>query len=284
MVTDKTNPATTVHLPPILPATARLPINRCNLPAIIHGSLTYQRHPVALHIDGVSELHRDLFTRLDGLNEPPDRAHVFQDYMTVHFRLATLEDAGMDPEQGHPRARANYLRLLHGWLFDPDSREGAVLKGWVESRFGLLPRWHKGPVRHGDDAAYQAFLAERVMGLYNTNALEAQFDLLYAYCQYELARQYPQQSHLTLYRGINNVDEYEVLEGDLRKRAIVVMNNLNSFTGSRERAGEFGDYVLEIEVPLCKIVFYQGLLPGELEGEEEYMVIGGVYEVESSYL
>jgi NAD+--dinitrogen-reductase ADP-D-ribosyltransferase len=48
-----------------LPAAARLPLNRCNLPAVILGSLTYQRHPVPLEIDGVRAFHHDLFELLE---------------------------------------------------------------------------------------------------------------------------------------------------------------------------------------------------------------------------
>jgi hypothetical protein len=70
-----------------LPRSARLPINRCNLPAVILGSLTFQRHPTPLVIDGVAELHRDFFIRLDHLKLPHQRAEVFRDYMTVAFRL-----------------------------------------------------------------------------------------------------------------------------------------------------------------------------------------------------
>ena len=69
-----------------LPREARLSINRCNLPAVVLGGLTYQRHPSPLLIDGVAELHADLFRRL---NAVPDAAlaDVFRDYLTVHFRL-----------------------------------------------------------------------------------------------------------------------------------------------------------------------------------------------------
>jgi NAD+--dinitrogen-reductase ADP-D-ribosyltransferase len=59
----------------------------------------------------------------------------------------------------------------------------------------------------------------------------------------------------------------------------VLLNNLNSFTQSRERADEFGDYILSVEVPLPKVLFYNRLLPGMLKGEDELVVIGGVYEV-----
>jgi NAD+--dinitrogen-reductase ADP-D-ribosyltransferase len=32
-------------------------------------------------------------------------------------------------------------------------------------------------------------------------------------------------------------------------------------------------------VPIPKVFFYNRLLPGMLKGEDEYVVIGGVYEV-----
>ena len=34
---------------------------------------------------------------------------------------------------------ASYLKLLQGWGLDSNSAAGAVLKGWVESRFGIVP-------------------------------------------------------------------------------------------------------------------------------------------------
>jgi len=59
----------------------------------------------------------------------------------------------------------------------------------------------------------------------------------------------------------------------------VLFNNMVSFTSSRERAGEFGDYILEAEVPTTKVFFHCGLLPDQLKGEDEHLVIGGVYRV-----
>ncbi|MEI7430895.1 MAG: NAD(+)--dinitrogen-reductase ADP-D-ribosyltransferase, partial [Betaproteobacteria bacterium] len=64
-----------------LPRYARLPINRCNLPAVILGSLTFQRHPTPLHLDSVAELHPDLFRRLDIIANKADRAAAFCDYV-----------------------------------------------------------------------------------------------------------------------------------------------------------------------------------------------------------
>ena len=267
-------------LAPTLPASARLSINRCNLPAVILGGLTYQAHPVALEIDGIRAFHQDLFDVLEPLPHHRERAERFVDYMAVHFCLDDLEEAGLSPGRVRKsRRNANYLRMVRGWSFDSDGREGAVLKHWVETRFGLLARHHGGPLDGRDSDAYHHYLAEGSKGLYATNALEAQLDLLYTYCQYELARAHPDKTHLTLYRGINRIDEHELLErgGDGRYR--VLLNNLNSFTSARERADEFGDYILEAHVPLPKILFYNSLLPGMLRGEDEVVVIGGVYEV-----
>ncbi len=264
---------------PALPASVRLPINRCNLPAAILGSLSYQRHPQALKLDGVEELHRQLFERLAAIDTPAMRAECFMTYMDAAFCLQNPEAAGYSP--AHGRARANYLMLLRGWSFDADGREGAVLKGWVESRFGLLPRHHGGPIRDFSGPAYRHYLEQRSGGLYNSNSLEAQFDLLYAWCQYELARQWPQTTHLTLFRGVNRMEDYEELghAAQPRQHRILLLNSLNSFTSERERACEFGDHILKVRVPLAKIAFCHGLLPGKLCGEAEYGVVGGVYEV-----
>ena len=261
-----------------LPVHARLPINRCSLPAAILGSLSYQRHPVALTLDGVAELHRGLFDALDALPDPAARAQLFMTHMAAAFSLDHPEDAGHGGS-ARDRTRATYLRLLRGWAFDPDGQEGAVLKGWVESRFGLLPRFHGGPIRDLSGDAYRRYLEARSRGLYGANALEAQLDLLYTYCQVELARQHPGQTHLRLYRGVNRLADYEVLHEDGPDRRTVLLNSLNSFTPARERAGEFGDYILETQVPLPKIVFFHRLLPGMLRGEDEYAAIGGVAEV-----
>lgn len=263
-----------------LPANARSSINHCNLPPVILGSLTFQHHPAPLSLDGVTELHDALFRNLEQIDDAAQRAENFQDYMRSGFLLDHPEEAGLPDRPGKKsRRRADYLRILRGWLFDPDSKEAAVLKGWVESRFGLLPRNHQGPVGDINSLPYQAYLAARTRGLYNTNALESQLDLLYTYCQYEVYRQFPGQTHLTLYRGINRINEHEVLHQPARHNYILVLNNINSFTGNRERADEFGDYILEAKVPLSKLVYLPGLLPGRLSGEDEYLVIGGVYEV-----
>lgn len=263
----------------ILPAYARLPINHCNLPSVILGSLSFQQHPVALALDGVHVLHKALFEKLNTLDEHKNRAEYFMDYMVVHFRMNRLEEAGLGDGDNNKRVNADYLRLLRGWLFDADSRDAAVLKSWVERRFGLLTRYHKGDLGDYSDKNYQVYLHEQTRGLYATNALEAQIDLLYSYCQYELALKYAERQHIQLYRGINRIDSYEILKRNSKSQATVLLNNLNSFTSNYERANEFGDYILETDVPWQKILFYSDLLPGMFSGEEEMLVIGGVYKV-----
>ena len=264
-----------------LPRYARLPINRCNIPAVILGSLTFQQHPAPVRLDSVAELHADLFRRLDLVAGKAERATAFCDYVTVWFCLEQLEEAGLS-ERSKKRAKANWMRVLRGWSFDSDGREGAVLKGWVESRFGLIPRFHGEPLRDFSGAAYMRYQEMRSSGLYGTNALESQLDLLYAYSQYEFEREARETSsatsHIELYRGINRINEHEILSGN-GKRQVVLFNNLVSFTASRERASEFGDYILSTQVPKAKVFFSCDLLPGVLKGENEYLVIGGVYDI-----
>lgn len=263
---------------PRLPRQARLPINRCNLPADILGSLSFQHHPSPLVLDGVAELHRDLFAALDGLSGPEARARRFEDYLTVHFRLDRPEEMGLSPSARRARGKATWLKVLRGWLFNPDGLEAAVLKGWVESRFGLLPRHHREALRQPGDGPWRRYEEDRASGLYGTSALEAQLDLLFAFSQEEFARR-GGPPHLTLYRGTNRAHEYERIPDPAHPGAVLLLNNLTSFSASRERADEFGDVVLAVQVPTAKVFFHSGLLPGHFRGEEEYLVIGGLYRV-----
>lgn len=265
---------------PTLPREACLPVNRCNLPAVILGSLTFQQHPTPLSIDGVEVLHRDLLRRLDGIKDAGNRAQQFLDYMTVHFCLHEPEEAGLEKESRLDRSKADYLRLLRGWSFDAESRDAAVMKGWCESRFGLLPRFHEEPIHSSDDEAYHAYLHAYAQGLYNTNSLEAQLDLVYTYCQYELARQFPEQTHLTLYRGSNDIERMQQPGQSGGNHPLLLLNNLNSFSHSIERASEFGDQIVRIKVPLPKVFFYSELIPGYIRTENEVIILGGVYEYE----
>ena len=65
---------------------------------------------------------------------------------------------------------------------------------------------------------------------------------------------------------------------------LVRLNNLVSFTTSRERADEFGDWILEVNVPVVKLLFFPGLLSKPLlTGEGEVLALGGNYRVIASY-
>lgn len=268
-----------------LPVHARLPVNRCNLPAVILGSLTFQEHPVPLKLDGVEALHHEFFALLDAVHNASQRAGFFSRYMRASFYPDHPQPVAARPPRKKPaRDRADYLRMLRGWMFNPDGQEAAVLKSWVESRFGLLPRNHHGPLGDFSGENYQVYLAARSKGLYNTNALEAQLDLLYTYCQYEITRRHEAKKHLLLYRGINRIEEHEVLQRRNSHCYTLLLNNLNSFSADRERADEFGDYILKTQVPLYKLLYMPGLLPATLRGEDEYLAIGGVYRVHVSGL
>lgn len=265
-----------------LPLHARLPVNRCNLPSMILGSLTFQNHPTRLYIDGVDALHGDFFKELDLVEKAEQRAELFKAFMRASFYLDRPNDIGLNKHQRVKRDKADYLRMLRGWLFDSDAKEGAVLKSWVESRFGLLPRNHGGTLNDFNGENYQRYLAARSAGIYNTNAIEAQLDLLYTYAQYELTRRYPSHAHFKLYRGINRIKDHEVLDKPDKNTWVVILNNLNSFTADAERADEFGDQVINAQVPLSKLLYFPGLLPGTLKGEQEYLVIGGIYRVQTT--
>lgn len=57
------------------------------------------------------------------------------------------------------------------------------------------------------------------------------------------------------------------------------MNNMNSLTSSLERADEFGSTLYSVNIPIQKIFYFSGLLPGKLQAENEYLVIGGLYRI-----
>jgi len=255
------------------------PINRCNLPPWAIASRHFNANPQALEIQGVRMANPLLFRKLDELDNIEARGQQFHDYMDVKFQLHQWQE--QTSSSSRKSLKNSYLRFLRGWLFDSNSLEGAVFKGWVESRFGLLPLFHREPIAHMEDDAYQRFAYDRMKGAERTSAIFSQLDLLYEYVQYELRLRYPERTHLTLYRGVNDFSEHQILEQSGKHRVLLRLNNLNSFTDDFERAWEFGSKVLQAEVPLAKIVFACGLLPRSLfKGEGEVLVIGGEYELE----
>jgi NAD+--dinitrogen-reductase ADP-D-ribosyltransferase len=199
--------------------------------------------------------------------------------MSVKFQLHQWQNQE-ETSSARKSLKNSYLRFLRGWMMDSNSVEGAVLKGWVESRMGLAPTFHKVRIAGIHDEEYLQYAVERTRGSARTSAINSQLDLLYEYCQYELARRYPDRNNLTLYRGTYDRCEHDLLETLSKREEVVRLNNLNSFTTDEERAWEFGFIVWEVEVPLAKIFFYSELLPNSiLKGEDECLVIGGEYRV-----
>ena len=263
----------------VLPKSAYLSFSHCNIPAPILGSPEFQQYPVPLHLDSTACFHKVFFDQLDKIDHEIDRAGLFKKYMEVYFHIKALEQLHQNNMRNpNNRINTNYLTILRGWLFDSDNREGAILKGWVESRFGLLPKWHKEKITDADDLQYRIYLHERMSGIYNSNALESQLDLVYSYCQFELLKKYKTSKHITLYRGINRQIENEIKQNN----NVLLLNNINSFSSTRERADEFGDTTIEVKVPIFKVFYYSGLLPGILQGEDENIIIGGNYKVKIS--
>ena len=198
--------------------------------------------------------------------------------MSVKFHLHHWQEQSSDSAQ--TSIRNSYLKFLKGWKIDSNSVAGAVLKHWVESRIGIIPTFHKARIDDINSETYFDYTVDVMKGSAQTSAIQSQLDLLFEFGQFELPRKYPGVNAITLYRGTHDAEEYDILETLNKREQIVRMNNLVSFTNEEERAWEFGRTVWKTTVPLCKIFFYNDLLPGSiLKGEDEYMIIGGEYHV-----
>lgn len=256
---------------------AHVSFNYCTLPPWVISSHHFNDNPQPLSIQGVREGSRFLFDRLATIDSQDERALVFNDYMSVKFQLHHWQDQTATARKS---IKNSYLRFLRGWMMDSNSIEGAVLKRWVESRIGIPPTFHRAPIADIHGQAYFDFSVDVMKGSSRTNAIQSQLDLLYEYCQFELARKYPHSPTIHLYRGTFDASEHTVLQQIGKREQIVRLNNLVSFTSDEERAWEFGTTVWDVVVPLCKVFFYNDLLPGSImKGEGEYLVIGGEYRV-----
>lgn len=251
--------------------------NRCNLPPWVIASRHFDEDPRPIELQGVRAENAGLFRALDALDDPDARARVLDDWLSVRFQLHQWRREETAPARRS--LRNSYLRFLRGWGMDANSVEGAVLKGWVESRIGIAPTFHHLPLR-GDAAAWARYAADRTRGHACTSAIDAQLDVVYAFTQYELARRCPGQRWLTLWRGQNDLQAHEVVERLGPREWVLRLNNLCSFTDDRERAWEFGSVVLEARLALPRVFFAGHLLPRSiLRGEREHLVIGGELRV-----
>ena len=250
------------------------------LPAALLASTDFNDTPRTLHIAGTREANHQLFEYLDRCADSLAAANVFQDWMDVLFGFEPEQRRGVGGD-GRRRFHSSYLRLLKGWAFDANGPEAAVLKGWVESRFGLFPTFHKSVMERFSAPAWIGYVEEKMSSRFHNNSINMQLDLLYEFCQWALARFHCHaREHITLYRGTNSFDEHPVLTRPDKRHAVIRLNNLVSFTSDRDIACEFGDWILEAAVPRAKILFFNALLPMHaLRGEAEYLVIGGDYRV-----
>jgi NAD+--dinitrogen-reductase ADP-D-ribosyltransferase len=243
-------------------------------------SRDFVENPRPVEIQGVRASNARLFATLDAIPDPEERARRFDDYVSVTFQLHHWE------EQSTAAARRSlknsYLRFLRGWGVDSSSVEGAVLKGWVESRMGIPPTFHRETIQGTGGEGHARYVLDRMKGSERTSAIHAQLDLLYTFTQYELARRRPGERWLTLWRGQNDAADHEIVEVLGRREWWVRLNNLCSFTDDRERAWEFGSTVWEARVPVPRIFFVGEFLPRSiLKGEREHLVVGGETRVRS---
>ncbi len=248
-------------------------------PALL-ASVSFNAAPQPLHVAGVHAHHAPLFNALEHTAGADEARALFAHYMREMFAL------GRPAADDSRRWRASYLKLLQGWGLDANGPAGAVLKGWAESRFGLLPAFHKAPLGRFPSAAWVAYLQDKGTSRYHNHQILHQLDLLFEFCQWMLARHrlLGDGPRVTLWRGSNRIEE-QVVAGSLQaRRCTVRLNNVVSFSTTREQAGCFGDWLLRAQVPVCKLLLVPGLLDTRsLQGEAEVLAIGGLYEVEACY-
>lgn len=248
----------------------------CNLPPAVLASQAFQVDPSPIEIKGIRQAEGSLFDLLDKLEDPEARREAFHDYMAVRFQIGQQSAA---PEGSERAPARDYIHFLLGWRIDSNGRSGAVLKSWIETRFGLRATYHGGILAEAPAARKKYQLDRRYA---EPRRIAVQLDLAYTWCQYELARRWPRERWMTLYRGTHDPQEYAVHREGGGDGTLVGLNNLSSFTSDPEIAWEFGSSVWQVRVPLPKIVFFGGLLPRNwLECEKEYLVLGGEYRVKN---
>lgn len=266
--------------------------NLVGVPARVLASTAFNAHPVPLSIAGTRECHPGLFSLLARCQGLSDAAEVFVHYLDIAFGLrspAAHEAADLGPAERR-RWRSSWRKLLQAWGMDNASPAGAVLKGWVESRFGLVPTHHRQPLQRFPSPAWVTYLEEKTFSRLHNNNIHQQLDLLFEFCQWALQRfglpghAVAGAPHVRLWRGSTRCDE-QLVAGTLQNRQCTVrLNNLVSFSLSAEDAGCFGDWVFEVLVPASKLLVFPGLLTGQvLQGEQEVLALGGDYEVVARY-
>jgi NAD+--dinitrogen-reductase ADP-D-ribosyltransferase len=264
--------------------------NLVGVPARVLASTAFNARPTPLVIAGTFAAHRTLFELLDACGDLNEAHDMFSHYLHVAFGLRKPEPHELAALSVYEqrRWRSSWRKLLQGWGMDSNGPAGAVLKGWVESRFGLSPAFHKAPLERFPSPAWVNYMQEKVASRYHNNNIYQQLDLLYSFCQWALRRVRDDSGkaaqHLQLWRGSNQFEE-QLLSGSLQARHCTVrLNNVVSFSLSEEDASCFGDWVMEVQVPVAKVLVFPDLLPGQvLQGEQEVLALGGDYEVTARY-
>jgi NAD+--dinitrogen-reductase ADP-D-ribosyltransferase len=163
--------------------------NLVGIPTPLLGATIFNDHPKALRINGVREMNRQFFGVMLGESEDlADAGEAFRIYMEAMFGLEPEQQEKRVARDGVRRFRSSYLRLLKGWGYDNNSREGAVMKGWVESRFGLFPTFHKEAILKFSSAAWANYIEEKMSSRFHNNSIYTQLDVMYEFCQYCLDR------------------------------------------------------------------------------------------------
>ena len=261
--------------------------NLVGIPARMIGSAAFNANPQPLHIPGVLESNRGMFSLLERSQTADDAREVFEHYMRMMFGLEKIKLVeGNEGVSERRRWRSSYLKLMQGWGLDSNAPAGAVLKGWVESRFGMVPNFHDGLLGRFPSPEWIRYFEQKSGSRYHNNSIYQQLDLLFEFCQWMLERfeLLGPGSHVTLWRGSLDFEK-QIISGSIKERRCTVhLNNLVSFTVERETACCFGDWVMTARVPKSKLLLVPGLLnTNSLYGESEVLALGGDYEVEVSY-
>jgi NAD+--dinitrogen-reductase ADP-D-ribosyltransferase len=266
--------------------------NLVGVPTPVLASAAFNAHPQPLHIAGTREAHGGLFALLARSASLNEASEMFVHYLAIAFGLRPPDpqDLATLGAAEQRRWRSSWRKLLQGWGMDANGPAGAVLKGWVESRFGMVPLFHKAPLQRFPSPAWVGYLEEKSASRFHNNCIHQQLDLLYEFCQWAQQRhtlpaQGPHDAqHLLLWRGSTRCEE-QVVAGSLRERRCTLrLNSIVSFSLSRDEASCFGDWLFQVRVPRSKVLLLPGLLPGQvLQGEQEVLALGGDYEVEAHY-
>ncbi|OGG94508.1 MAG: hypothetical protein A2527_01495 [Candidatus Lambdaproteobacteria bacterium RIFOXYD2_FULL_50_16] len=247
--------------------------NLTGIPSAYFACAGFNQAPKPVKINGVREMNRGFFEALEKL-EKDQWAPLFLEHIRLMFDFEPHE-----LKSNHKGYKTGFARLLRGWFFDSNRPEGAVLKGWAESRFGLRCSFHRVPLRGYTSPDYQVYLFEKMHPRFHSAAIFAQLDLVYEFAQAWLGKWGNPSGFNTLYRGFNPaLDGSQLIENLGQGEAIYRNNCLVSYTPDKERASEFGDLVVEVIVPHQKLVCFPQLLPGLLPAyEKEFLLLGGDY-------